>query len=73
MKSTMELYLGKGMGSNLVSADGTLWGLVNAVTEFSDHHRGTRSNDSRLNKTWFGDGALMKQKAWDAALKLAEA
>lgn len=73
MKHTLELFLGDGMGSNLASANGTLWGLVNAVTEFNDHHRGTRSIDSRLNKTWFGDGATMKQKAWDEAMKLVVA
>lgn len=70
MKHVYELYTGQGMGSNLASADGTLWGLVNALTEYSDHHRGTRSVDSRLNKSWFGDGALMKQKAWNEALKM---
>jgi len=72
MKHVMELYMGKGMGSNLPSADGTLWGLINAVTEYSDHHRGTRTADSRLNKSWFGDGATMKQKAWDSAMKMVE-
>lgn len=73
MKHVVELYQGNGRGSDLVTANGTLWGLVNAVTEFSDHHRGTRTVDSRLNKTWFGDGAQMKQKAWEEALKMAMA
>lgn len=70
MKKVIELYQGAGIGSNLITANGTLWGLVNAVTEFSDHHRNTRTADSRLNKTWFGDGAVMKQKAWDEAVKM---
>lgn len=44
----------------------TVWGLVNGVTAFVDHVRG-RSVDTRLNTAWFGNGATLKQKAWDKA------
>lgn len=65
------LYAGRGMGSNLASANDTAWGLVNAVTQFIDHERRARSSDNRLDSAWFGIGALIKQKALDEALKLA--
>ena len=62
----MELFAGGGKGSDLKSADGTAWGLINAVTEFVDHHRG-RSNDVRIDRAWFGDGLKTKELATDLA------
>ena len=54
----------------------TRWDAFNAVTEFLDYERGSRSMDSvgstddlavskRLDNSWFGDGATMRSKAWD--------
>ena len=54
----------------------TRWDAFNAVTEFLDYERGSRSMDSvgstddlavskRLDNSWFGDGATMRTKAWD--------
>nr|WP_206370913.1 DUF932 domain-containing protein [Solimonas marina] len=64
------LFSGKGMGSQLTSSAGTAWGLLNSVTEYVDHHRRARSSDHRRDGAWFGQGASLKQKAWDEALKL---
>ncbi|MDY0134593.1 MAG: DUF932 domain-containing protein [Atribacterota bacterium] len=64
----LALYDGEGRGSELVSAKGTAWGLVNAVTEFVDHERRARNTDNRLDSAWFGAGAQIKQKALDQAL-----
>ena len=65
-----SLYLGEGMGSELSSTSGTAWGLVNAMTEYVDHHRRARNQDNRLDSAWFGQGALLKQKAFNQALTL---
>ena len=70
VKSVQALFAGRGKGSNLISAAGTAWGLVNSVTEFVDHHRRARSDDHRLDAAWFGQGATLKQKAWQEALGL---
>lgn len=70
IKTVQALYTGKGMGATLASASGTAWGLVNAITEFADHHRRARSDDNRRDSAWFGAGATLKQKAWDEALRL---
>ncbi|MGG2042598.1 DUF932 domain-containing protein [Burkholderia gladioli] len=70
IKAVGELYAGRGKGSDMASASGTAWGLVNAVTEYVDFHRRARSDDHRRDAAWFGQGALLKQKAWDEALKL---
>lgn len=58
-------------GADLPSAKGTVWGLVNAITRDVDFHKRARSQDRRLTSAWFGSGAKLKERAWDAALKLA--
>ncbi len=70
IKAVGQLYAGRGKGADLASASGTAWGLVNAVTEYVDHHRRARSDDHRRDAAWFGQGATIKQRAWDEALKL---
>ncbi|MBI0326887.1 DUF932 domain-containing protein [Burkholderia plantarii] len=70
IKAVGQLYAGRGKGADLASASGTAWGLVNAVTEYVDHHRRARSDDYRRDAAWFGQGATIKQRAWDEALRL---
>lgn len=70
MEKIQSLYEGKGRGSDMASARGTAWGLLNAVTEYVDHERRARSSEYRMDSAWFGQGALIKQKALDAALQL---
>ena len=70
MARTLELYQGKGRGSDMASAKGTAYGLLNAVTEFVDHERRARGNDYRLDSAWFGVGANLKDKAQDQAMVL---
>jgi Domain of unknown function (DUF932) len=72
MKQVLELFKGAGKGSNLKSADGTAWGLLNSVTEYLDHIKG-RSADARLSSAWFGEGAVIKQKAMNEAVLLLAA
>lgn len=67
-----ELYMGAGMGSELASSRNTAWGLVNAVTEYVDHHRRARSQDHRLDSAWFGQGAQLKSQALNQALTLLQ-
>ncbi|MNR20099.1 hypothetical protein D3C85_1369260 [compost metagenome] len=67
-----ELYQGAGMGSDLASSRNSAWGLVNAVTEFVDHHRRARSQDYRLDSAWFGQGSQLKSRALNQALTLLQ-
>lgn len=64
------LFEGRGKGANLTSANGTAWGLLNAVTEFVDHEKRARSADYRTDSAWFGQGAALKQRALHQALDL---
>jgi phage/plasmid-like protein (TIGR03299 family) len=70
VQKVLGLYAGQGKGSGLSSAKGTAWGLLNSVTEYTDHHRRSRSSDHRRDAAWFGQGATLKQRAWGEALKL---
>jgi phage/plasmid-like protein (TIGR03299 family) len=70
MEKVQILYEGKGRGSDMESARGTAWGLLNAVTEYVDHERRARSSEYRMDSAWFGQGAVIKQKALNAALQL---
>jgi phage/plasmid-like protein (TIGR03299 family) len=70
LQHVSALYNGAGMGAELSAASGTAWGLVNAMTEFVDHHRRARNQDNRLDSAWFGQGAQLKQKALTQALTL---
>ena len=60
-------------GADLKSSSGTAWGLVNAVTYYHDHTIRARGNDNRMKSAWFGNGALMKKKAYEAAVAMAKA
>lgn len=70
IRAVQALYAGQGMGADLTSARGSLWGALNAITEFIDHHRRARSDDNRRDAAWFGAGNVIKQRAWDEAMKL---
>lgn len=57
-------------GKGHSAIQGTAWAAVNAVTEYVDHHRGTRVtggqsvDESRTESAWFGSGKLMKDAAF---------
>ena len=70
LKAVQALYEGNGKGAGLSSASGTAFGLLNAVTEYVDHQRRSRTPDHRLDSAWFGQGAALKQKAVDHALMM---
>jgi len=71
LRKVQSLYEGEGRGAKLESAQGTAWGLLNAVTEYVDHERRARSTEYRMDSAWFGQGAKIKQRALDAAMQLA--
>lgn len=58
-------------GAQLASANGTLWGLFNAVTFEVDHAARARSQSNRLNNAWFGGGETLKNKTWSELLAVA--
>jgi phage/plasmid-like protein (TIGR03299 family) len=70
LATVRSLYAGGGRGALMASSRGTAWGVLNSVTEYVDHHRRARSDDHRRDAAWFGQGAQIKQRAWDEAMNL---
>lgn len=70
LMNRLQKALFESPGSDLPSAKGTLWGLVNAVTYDIDHSQTARTADTRLDSAWFGRGNVIKTTAWDTALKM---
>ncbi len=66
-----------GRGQNIPETRLSMWSAFNAVTEYVDHHRPARGenarmkNSNRLESSWFGSGARLKEKAWELALQMA--
>lgn len=59
-------------GQDLGTAKGTLWGAVNAVTNYTDHIRPSKTGE-RIDSAWFGMGASLKEAAWQRASDLINA
>lgn len=59
-----------GRGNTLPEVRGTYWALYNAATEYLSYENG-RSQDTILNKLWFGDGRNKNKKAFEEALVMA--
>ena len=62
----IEQY-GTGAGSDMVSSEDTLWGVLNAVTAWVDHDKPARTINNRFKAGQWGPGAAIKKAAWTAA------
>ena len=52
---------------------GTLWGAYNAVTEYVDHYRNAKGDETqRLKSMWFGSGEGIKKNAFRSAVNILE-
>ena len=67
-RKVLELFNGAGMGAMNDGVFGTRWGLLNAVTEYADHHVRARSDENRFVSSQWGPGANLKRQALDLLL-----
>jgi phage/plasmid-like protein (TIGR03299 family) len=76
----LEELFHSGKGNDQKGIRGSWWAAYNAVTEQVDHHTATRlqgskkddptaARSNRLANIWFGDGAKLKERAWDLVLE----
>jgi phage/plasmid-like protein (TIGR03299 family) len=70
-KKVLSLFNGAGMGSQLEGVFGTANGVLQAVTEYADHHVRAHSDENRFIASQWGGGATLKQRAWDQLIALA--
>jgi phage/plasmid-like protein (TIGR03299 family) len=62
-----------GIGNDLPEVRGSLWAAYNAVTQWVDRESYTARNKEPLKSIWFGEGANIKQRAFDQARELVGA
>lgn len=67
LDTIFNMYKGEGMGADIVT--GTVWGALNAITEYADHRIGQK-NDNKLWNSWFGFSEGLKNKAFAQALEM---
>ena len=68
-----KYFFENGVGNDLAGVKGSLWAAYNGVTELVDHKITKQSQDRKLNTIWFGDGAVVKSKAYKAGLEMLKA
>ncbi len=68
VEKILRLFEGKAIGADIAGQTG--WGLVNAVTEYADHHKRARSQGNRLDNAWFGATANIKDAVFHEVLEL---
>ena len=59
-----------GRGNDLVSVRGTYWTAYNGVSEWLGYNRG-RSQTTRIDSLWYGEGAGVNKFAFQTALDMA--
>ena len=69
VQKVLQLFQGKAIGADIAGQTG--WGLVNAVTEYADHHKRARNQGNRLDSAWFGESAALKDAVFQEVLELA--
>lgn len=67
-----ENLLVKGQGTEIPGVVGTLYGVVNAYTEWADFQSQVKGTTDRTNAIVFGNAAKEKQRALEFALVLAK-
>lgn len=60
-----------GRGQDIPKVRGTYWAAFNAVTEWTDHHRGRDA--TRLAQAWYGEGRRVKLRGLKLATEFARA
>jgi phage/plasmid-like protein (TIGR03299 family) len=73
VKAISQLAIGHdAIGDSLKGAHGTLWGWLNAVTEYNDWDNGSRTADRRLHRAWNGKPAGVKRNALKMAVSMLD-
>ncbi len=67
-RALAQHFFESGKGNQMKGVKGTLWAAYNGVTEYVDHRAtGGKDPSSRLESVWFGNGYLIKVRAFEIA------
>lgn len=69
-ETMMELVEG-GLGTNIQGVRGTRWGLLNAVTEYTNHERSSHNPGTHVNSLLYGSSNNMNQQAFRFLMEAA--
>lgn len=59
-----------GTGQQMQTTRGTLFGLFNAVTHYTDHAKEYKTPNAKLKSIWFGGSAKLRQRTFDLAFTM---
>lgn len=59
-----------GAGADMETCKGTVFGLYNAVTFFTDHMKEFKDENSKMKSIMFGGTSRVRQKAFEASLEM---
>lgn len=62
--------MGAAKGAEIDGVRGTAWGLLNSITEFTDHHAASRTAENRFISSQWGPNADLKTDAFETLLAL---
>ena len=72
LRRSAEVLYTKGAGNDARGVANTLWAAYNGITEMVDHPAIGGGTSRLLNHIWFGDGYLVKARAYTAAVDLSK-
>lgn len=61
-----------GVGQDMKTTKGTLFGLYNGFTYFTDHNKEYVDGNAKIKSIWSGGTATKRQKAFDTLLEMAQ-
>jgi hypothetical protein len=59
-----------GNGNSMPGVKGTVWAAYNGITQWVDRESFSKRMKEPLKSIWFGDGRLLKEKAFSQAERL---
>jgi len=67
----MDLFKGKALGySAMEGVQNTAYGLLNAITEYADHHTNARTDENRFISSQWGPSSSLKDQAFSTLLAM---
>ncbi len=67
----LRLFRGDAKGSSIPGVQGTAYAMLNAITEYVDHHASAKTDSHRMASAWLNGGDDLKTTAFEQLLTMA--